>query len=427
MDTTPPPGECHSQSGFAAAALPSAAPSDYEYDVALSLAGEDREYVSAVAKHLRSKGVSVFYDEFETVRLWGKPLHEYLDAIFQYQARYMVPFISQSYVTSYWTAHELRSGQVRAWGQRDGYILPAYFDESVTVPALEGISRVVLSQYTPEDFADLIIDKLGKRRAHRDGAASSYSQAARADVNFPVAVSTPVTDIIVDLKSVQWPRQNDAVLRIPKLNWTEITSDQAFVLGRNVYQSACSNAREAEKWLGDLRQQLAGLPSQIACDLLNGMFFEVYFDSHATFRAANIKDQHLHRLLDLQTVPTYAPSIHFIRTELAPYRSRLPFLPATQPEHIRVELEVDRQSPPNITSLTLRGRSLLERTDPHESSLLHAWRRSRSEMTVSELQARLVRAWHVESDRVWIRCPPGINADTIVRLSERHILSAGNS
>ena len=43
-----------------------------EYDVALSFAGEDREYVEEVARILKAAGVKVFYDKFETVQLWGR-------------------------------------------------------------------------------------------------------------------------------------------------------------------------------------------------------------------------------------------------------------------------------------------------------------------------------------------------------------------
>lgn len=46
------------------------------YDVALSFAGEDREYVSKVAEHLRTREVRVFYDAFEEVALWGENLTE---------------------------------------------------------------------------------------------------------------------------------------------------------------------------------------------------------------------------------------------------------------------------------------------------------------------------------------------------------------
>jgi hypothetical protein len=45
---------------------------DFKYDVTLSFAGEDREYVGQVAKILESKGTKVFYDKFEEADLWGK-------------------------------------------------------------------------------------------------------------------------------------------------------------------------------------------------------------------------------------------------------------------------------------------------------------------------------------------------------------------
>ena len=39
----------------------------YNFDIALSFAGEDRQYVEEVAKVLRAMGFRVFYDKYETV------------------------------------------------------------------------------------------------------------------------------------------------------------------------------------------------------------------------------------------------------------------------------------------------------------------------------------------------------------------------
>jgi hypothetical protein len=50
----------------------------FEFDIALSFAGEDRAYVDQVASILRDEGVSIFYDKFEEVNLWGKNLYDYL-------------------------------------------------------------------------------------------------------------------------------------------------------------------------------------------------------------------------------------------------------------------------------------------------------------------------------------------------------------
>ncbi len=43
-----------------------------KYDIALSFAGENREYVDMVARLLKEKGISVFYDSFEKANMWGE-------------------------------------------------------------------------------------------------------------------------------------------------------------------------------------------------------------------------------------------------------------------------------------------------------------------------------------------------------------------
>jgi hypothetical protein len=60
----------------------------YEYDVALSFAGEDRPHASQLARILRRRGVTFFYDEYEKHTLWGKNLYTRLSEIYQNKARY---------------------------------------------------------------------------------------------------------------------------------------------------------------------------------------------------------------------------------------------------------------------------------------------------------------------------------------------------
>jgi hypothetical protein len=132
------------------------------YDVVLSFAGEDREYVDEVAKHLRSKDVKAFYDTFEQVALWGKDLAEHLDSVYQRAGRYCIIFISKSYALKMWTRHERRSAVARALREQKEYILPARFDAT----ELEGIphttAHISLSHKTPAQFARIIVEKLGR-------------------------------------------------------------------------------------------------------------------------------------------------------------------------------------------------------------------------------------------------------------------------
>ena len=73
------------------------------YDVALSFAGEDRDYVRAVADALRSSGADIFFDEYEQVDMWGKDLYEHLHDVYSARTDYCVIFISQAYARKIWT------------------------------------------------------------------------------------------------------------------------------------------------------------------------------------------------------------------------------------------------------------------------------------------------------------------------------------
>jgi hypothetical protein len=149
------------------AAIPSAmlAKLQQSYDVVLSFAGEDRKYVHAVAKSLRSRGVKVFYDTFEQAALWGKDLAEHLDSIFQHAGKYCVIFISKAYAEKMWAGHERRSSLARALRQQGEYILPARFDDT----ELEGIRHttayISLSDIKPARLSRIILEKLGTRFA----------------------------------------------------------------------------------------------------------------------------------------------------------------------------------------------------------------------------------------------------------------------
>jgi hypothetical protein len=87
----------------------------YDYDVTLSFAGGDRNYVEQVAETLSALGVRVFYDRYEQVDLWGKDLYTHLDDVYRKRAQFCVVFISKHYAGKLWTNHERKSAQARAF------------------------------------------------------------------------------------------------------------------------------------------------------------------------------------------------------------------------------------------------------------------------------------------------------------------------
>lgn len=138
----------------------------YRYEVALSYAGEDREYVERVAEFLKTHGVELFYAPYEEAALWGKDLAEHFDAVYRKQARYCVIFVSKHYAAKVWPTHERRVALARAIEEKEGeYILLARFDDT-EVPGLRPtLAYVDLRQKMPKDFGRVILEKLGRKPA----------------------------------------------------------------------------------------------------------------------------------------------------------------------------------------------------------------------------------------------------------------------
>ncbi|MCY3820764.1 MAG: TIR domain-containing protein [Gammaproteobacteria bacterium] len=132
-----------------------------EYQVALSFAGEQRDYVEEVARHLQSRAISVFYDGFEAVRLWGQSGVEAFHEAFAQQSAYVVMFISNAYVSKAWPRHERRSAFSHMIEEQREYVLPVRFDDT-PVPGLPAdIIYRNACEFTPAQLAAAIAKKLG--------------------------------------------------------------------------------------------------------------------------------------------------------------------------------------------------------------------------------------------------------------------------
>ena len=107
----------------------------FEFDVALSFAGENRKEASELAEELRKQDIKVFYDDWEKSWLWGQNLYDILTDLYQNQARYCILLISQKYVEKGWTNLERSAAQARAFKENREYILPVRI-ENVDVPGL---------------------------------------------------------------------------------------------------------------------------------------------------------------------------------------------------------------------------------------------------------------------------------------------------
>ena len=132
----------------------------YYYDVVLSFAGEDREYVEECADILTALGIKVFYDSYEQDVLWGKDLYTFLADIYSNKARYAIVFISQHYVKKCWTKPEFKFINERMFNSETEYLLPVFLDDTKLcgIPETQGY----LTNKTPYEVAVMFAKKINK-------------------------------------------------------------------------------------------------------------------------------------------------------------------------------------------------------------------------------------------------------------------------
>ncbi len=135
---------------------------DFKYEIALSFAGEQREYIDKFANELRNSKIRVFYDDFEKAKLWGKDLYQYLNDIYKNQCLFTIVFISKDYALKRWTILEWKSAQTRAFDENKEYILPVRFDETELPGFNKTVGYLNVADLDPRELADLTIEKLTK-------------------------------------------------------------------------------------------------------------------------------------------------------------------------------------------------------------------------------------------------------------------------
>lgn len=190
-----------------------------QFEIALSFAGEDREYVDRVANLLRDSGITVFYDLFEEASLWGKNLYDYLSEIYQDKALFTIMFISEHYARKMWTNHERQAMQARAFQEHQEYILPARFDQTPIPGVLPTVGYISLGSKTPEAFVEAI-----KRKLVSTGRTIPSASLRRAFFTFetvPRVEPVHATVTVVDSEGMGKPVAGATVVAIADNNTTK--------------------------------------------------------------------------------------------------------------------------------------------------------------------------------------------------------------
>jgi hypothetical protein len=131
----------------------------FEYDLALSFAGEDRDIAEYVANKVKSAGYKVFYDSFEKVELWGSDLSRELPKKYR-NSRFCLVLLTEVYLGKMWTTLE-RQAIISEFLKNRGenYLLPVFLNGfSGDVPGLSDLTAYLSINSTTEK--DSLADKV---------------------------------------------------------------------------------------------------------------------------------------------------------------------------------------------------------------------------------------------------------------------------
>lgn len=133
----------------------------YDFDVAISFAGSDREVAAEISTELKNAGYRIFYDRDYQHALLGEELTEYLQDTYFRRSRFAVVIISPAFRESKWAGQwEWKAVLARMQDQRGAYLLP-YIMEDTNLPGLnKTLGYVSHNDFTPTQFAALVVRKL---------------------------------------------------------------------------------------------------------------------------------------------------------------------------------------------------------------------------------------------------------------------------
>lgn len=152
-----------------------------------------------------------------------------------------------------------------------------------------------------------------------------YANDALCDRNFTFSPESQIRNVVEELKTRDWQRQGAAIAQISSLDMHDVNIDELFVLGRNIYQAAEGNSFKCLDFINGLAMNVR-IPEEAKIHLLNGMAYEIYFDSNGNVRKI-MKARNSYQILSLLERPAFYSSKTFINSVLDDIQDRILYRP----------------------------------------------------------------------------------------------------
>ncbi|SQA95078.1 caspase family protein [Capnocytophaga ochracea] len=154
-----------------------------------------------------------------------------------------------------------------------------------------------------------------------------YNERVVKDANY-IGDESSISKIIMNLREHNWYVQNPALDKFLKIPPKDVNKDDLFIIGRNILQSAEGNTINSIKFIENIDVNLQRyFTENNENHLLNGILFEMYFDSLGEFRKGKFKKYYLEIIFALRKKNMYSKSFEFIHKILQQYKEELFYIP----------------------------------------------------------------------------------------------------
>lgn len=101
---------------------------DYEFDIAISFAGESRDLAKFIVEQLAELDISVFYDRHYEDNYLGGPWSKYFEDVFVHRSRLVTALLDEYHKNKIWPTFERECFSIRV---PQGEVIPVFLDDSI--------------------------------------------------------------------------------------------------------------------------------------------------------------------------------------------------------------------------------------------------------------------------------------------------------
>lgn len=174
---------------------------------------------------------------------------------------------------------------------------------------------------------------------------------------------------IEKLKEANWYQQNPALQKLDRMSTHDMDKDIQFLFGRNLLQVADGGEFLANKIFEKLGTWLEDWMDGEENHVLNGILFEVFFNSEGKFRRERLKSSMITEICKLESNRLYRKSFEFIEKLLLPFKQFVFYIPSPHPKSLSIEALFESKSYDDdlegektvyrLSSLQVKGQEIL--------------------------------------------------------------------